>query len=636
MSGNIKGITISFRGDTTKLDSALRKINTETRNLDKELRAVDKALKFNPSNVELWRQKQDLLNQKLKETNEKVALIRETLKKVESGEIEMAASDTAKLKRELIETESKAKYVEAELKAIGNVNLKAVGEQFQQVGGKIQGVGQKMRGLSVAGAAATTAIGTLAYKAGKSADDLNTLSKVTGISTGKLQQYKAAADLVDVSVEAMAKSNQKLKKSMYSAENGGKKQAAAFEELGVSVTDANGNFRDSEDVFQDVITALGTVEDETKREALAQTLMGKSASELNPLIEDQGETYKQVSETLKKYNLDFVDQETIDKANEFNDSLDTMKLIGQVALEQVGTNLAGYLAPVLEKIVNWVGKIAEWLGKLDPKVLTVIATIGGLVAVLAPLLITIGKISTGIGAIIKVIGVIGPAITGLAAGPMLGIVAAIAAVVAIGVALYKNWDKIKAAAKSLGEAIKTKWNNIKESVTGAVKGLKEAVAGAWDTIKTKTKNAWEVVKTAITSPFKKAKETLDGIIEKIKNLFPIDLSNFFGKIKLPHISWDWEEVGDFFSIPKISIDWYKKGGIFDSPTIAGIGEAGPEAVVPLDKLWNKLDAIAESGSNAPVINVYAPQGMDVNQLAAKIDAILARREKQRTMAYGGI
>ena len=68
MSGNIKGITIRFEADTTKLDKSLREINNNTKKLDKELRNVDKALKFNPTSVELWRQKQDLLNKKIEET----------------------------------------------------------------------------------------------------------------------------------------------------------------------------------------------------------------------------------------------------------------------------------------------------------------------------------------------------------------------------------------------------------------------------------------------------------------------------------------------------------------------------------------------------------------------------------------
>ena len=56
------------------------------------------------------------------------------------------------------------------------------------------------------------------------------------------------------------------------------------------------------------------------------------------------------------------------------------------------------------------------------------------------------------------------------------------------------------------------------------------------------------------------------------------------------------------TVPHLSVDWYAQGGIFDSPTIAGIGEAGPEAVVPLDKFWDKLEHL--QGETNIVINIF--------------------------------
>ena len=108
MAGTIKGITIEFRGDTTSLDDALRKITNETKALDKTMAQVNRGLKFNPSSVELWRQKQDLLNKKLQETEEKAGVLRDTLKKVDAGEIELSAEETAQLRRELIEADRKS------------------------------------------------------------------------------------------------------------------------------------------------------------------------------------------------------------------------------------------------------------------------------------------------------------------------------------------------------------------------------------------------------------------------------------------------------------------------------------------------------------------------------------------------
>lgn len=610
-SGKIKGITIQFDGDTTKLGKALKDIDSKTRNLDKELGQVNKALKFNPTNVDLWRQKQQLLNEKVSETKKRLDALKAAQSQMDAAGVDKSSAEYRELQREIITTESKLKNFEGQLREVGNANLKALSEQFKDVGGKIEGVGRSLTGVSTAAAGVVAGLGAAAYKAGQAADDLNTLSKVTGIGTEELQKYGYAADLVDVSVEAIAKSNKKLTKNAYEAANGSKSQAEAFKAIGVSVTDSNGHLRDSEAIFQDVITNLGKMTNETERDAIAQQLMGKSAAELNPLIEDGGETYKMVADTLKKYDLDFVDQKTLDGANEFNDSLDKMKLIGSVALSDVSSRLAVYLAPALDKVVDLVGKFAKWLSELSPETLTVIGTIAGLIAILAPLLITIGKLATGISSIINLVNLVGGATTALSLGPMVGIVAAVGAAIAIGVLLYKNWDKIKAAAQALGTKIKSVWNDIK----------------------TATANAWNSIKEKITAPFKKAKETIEGIIDKIKSWFPIKIGNIFKKIKLPHFSIDGKFSLSPPSVPHINIDWYKNGGIFDAPTIAGIGEAGPEAVVPLDKFWDKLDAMQMGG---PTINVYASPGMDVNQLALKVEQRLVQLQKQRTKAYGGI
>lgn len=660
-SGNIKGITIQFDGDTTKLGKALKDVDSKTRNIDKELKQVNNALKFNPTNVDLWRQKQQLLNDKVSETSKRLDALKQAQKEMDAQGVDKASSEYRELQREIITTESKLSNFNTQLREVGNANLKALSEQFKSIGSSLESAGQAMIPFSAAGAAAAAGIGTLAYKSGTAADDVNTLSKVTGIATDELQKYGYAADLVDVSVESVAKANKKLAKNAYSAANGSKSQAAAFEAIGVSVTDSNGQLRDSEDIFQDVLKSLGQMTNETERDAIAQQLMGKSAAELNPLIEDGGETYKMVADTLKKYNLDYVDQATLDKANQFNDSLDTMKLIGQVALSQVGSQLAGYLAPALEKVVDLVGKFANWISKLDPEVLTIIATIGGVLAVVAPLLITLGKVATGISAIINVVNLAGGAIGALSAGPLLGVVAVVAAVVAAGILLYKNWDKIKATAEALGAKLKsiwntiktatvTAWNNVKTAITtpftnakntisNLIDTVKTKVSNAWDTIKTKTQNAWTTVRDAILKPFNWAKDKIEGIIDTIKDFFPIKLGKIFKGIKLPHFDVEWSSIeafGKTINYPSgFDIDWYKRGGIFDSPSVIGVGEAGPEAVVPLDKFWDKLDNM-QTGGDEITINVYATPGMDVNQLALKVEQRLVQLQKQRTKAYGTI
>lgn len=573
MAGNIKGITISFRGDTTQLDKSLRQINNETRSIDKELNQVNKSLKFNPTNVELWRQKQQLLTQKVSETKEKLDLLKQAQAQMDNDDsVDKTSKEYRELQRDIIETESKVKNFENQLRQVGNVNLRAASEQVKELGGKLESAGQALMPLSAAGAAVAGGIGALAYKSGQAADDLNTLSKVTGISTYELQKYNAAADLVDVSTEAIAKSHAKLSKNMAAAANGSKTQAAAFEQLGVKVTNADGSLRDSDAVFQDVITALGGMKNETERDALAMQLMGKSAMELNPLIEDQGETYKNVADTLAKYNLDFVDQETLDKANEFNDELDMMKVLGTTSLSIVGAQLAEYLAPALEKVVELMGKLAEWLSGLDPRLLTVIGAIAALVAGIAPLLIILGKVAFGISSIMSLMSTLGLSF-GALMGPVGIVIGIIAALIAIGVLLYKNWDVIKAKLTA----------------------LKDWFATTFDAIKNKTVAVFNAIKNAIMTPIRTAVDFVRNMINKIKGFFNFKVS--LPHIKLPHFSikpkgW---KLSDLLkgSIPHLGIDWYAQGGIFNSPSVIGVGEAGPEAVLPIEKLQVMLGSMAD-------------------------------------------
>lgn len=654
--GNIKGITITFAGDTTRLDQALRKVKRSTKDIDSELKKVNSSLKFNPTNVTLWGQKQDLLKAKIEQTKKNLEDLKNTQAQLDAQNVDKNSEAYRAVQREIIATESKLKSFESELKSIGNINLRAASEQFKEWGSQLESAGQKMRGLSAAGAAVVAALGAIAYKSGTAADDLNTLSKVYSINTTDLQKYAVAADLVDVSVEDIARSHVKLEKSMYSAQNGSKSQTEAFDKLGVSITNADGSLRSSDEVWQDTITALGQMTNETERDAIAQQLMGKSAAQLNPLIEDQGETYKNLTDTLAKYDLDFVDQETLDGANQFNDALDTMKAIGSVAISTIGSQLAAYLAPALEKVVDWVGRLAQWLTTLSPEVLTVIGIIAAVVAAIAPVLIVLGKLATGISAILNLANMLGVGI-GALAGPVGIAIAVIAALIAIGVLLYKNWDTIKSKATEVKnwvvaqwKALKAQvaaifngikaqalaiWNGIKSAVSTAANAIKSAVSGAFNRLKGSVSATWNAIKNAITNPIQTAVGLVRAAISKIKGI--INGAHFsLPHIKLPHFSVSGKLSLKPPSVPHISVSWYKTGGIFDEPTIAGIGEAGPEAVVPLDQLWKKLDAIAAAAaqSDSPTIVINAAPGMDINQIASAVEQVLVRREKQRVKAWG--
>lgn len=667
MAGNIKGITIEFNGEDKGLKSVMRNLSKDAKSFDTELRQIDKSLKFNPNNVTLMGQKLNVLTDAAQNADKRVKDLKDAQAQLDAQNVDKNSKEYRELEREIIKAENQQKNYNKELN-----KLKAAMSPLGQASAKMKSLGDAatkagnaLKGVSMAAAGIDVALGALAYKSGAAADDLNTMAKVTGISTQELQKYKAAADLVDVSVETIAKSQTKMKKSMLSAQQGSKNMEGAFKTLGVSVEDSNGHLRSQDEVFTDVISALGKMQNETERDALAMQIFGKSASELNPLIEDNGETYKMVADIFKNNNLELVDQETIDKANAFNDEIDKIKATWGAALQSVGMQLAGYLAPAMEKIGTLIQSIAGWLSQLDPAVLTVIGIIAGVVAALAPVLIIVGKVATGISAIMSLMSTLGVTL-GALAGPVGIVIGVIAALIAIGVLLYKNWDKIKEYAGIVKDWVVKTWTQLKTSVTNIFNAVKTTATTVWTNIKTTITNIVTGIKTAITNAFTSAKNTVSNIFNTIRTIavgawtgikyaitHPIDaavlavklaiakIKSFFSglKLQLPHIKLPHFKLSGKLSlappsVPKLSIDWYKNGGIFTQPTIfggVGVGEAGAEAVLPLKKLWSEMDKRFNQPSI--VINVNAPQGMDVNELAAEVERRLINSTKRRKQAW---
>lgn len=635
---DVKGITIEFSGDTSKLDKALRKVREDARGIDADLKSVNRALKFNPKNAELLAQKQGLLRQKVQQTTTSLKELTDLQNEWDTQNVDKQSPQYQRLRREIIATESKLKHYNAELR---KANLEAnkvyrLGGAFKEVGGKISAAGQSLRAVSAAAAAATVAMGGLTYKAAEMADDLNTLSKRTGISTKELQMYAATADLVDVSVEDMAKSHQRLKKSMANESN-----AKYFEQLGVATRNADGSLRDVNEVFDDTIKALGSMENETERDAVAMALMGRSATNLNPLIEDGGRTYEKVSKMMKKYGLEPVSQKDLDRANKFKDSIDTIKLLVTQAAQIIGTKIAGHLVPMVDKLVKKVAKFSEWLAKRNPKTLSAIMAITGAVALLSPALIILGKVITMVGTAmqvaVKVVNGLSSAMAFLAANPIVLVIAAIAALVAAFVILWKKSEAFRNFWINL-------WNGIKTTVTGAVNFIKSAFGGIFAAIK-KTfagwnsfwSGLWNGVKakfSSIGSSFGNAiggavKAAVNGAISKVERI----INTAIALINAAISAVDKITPGKLGRVKPLNLPRLAEGGILRGARTVIAGEAGPEAIIPLDKLFKQMDKMAEEINGGVVINVYGAAGQSVNELAAEVERRLIAAQKRRSMAW---
>lgn len=163
MAQKIKGITIEIGGDTTKLDKALGEVNSKTRQLQSELKGVNSLLKMDPKNVTLLKQKQDLLNQSIANTKEKLNTLKtaqiQVQEQFDKGQI--TEEQYRDFQREIVATENKLKSLTTELKNFGSVGaqqIAAVGQKMQDVGGKIESAGKKLSLFSAGSTVALTAV----------------------------------------------------------------------------------------------------------------------------------------------------------------------------------------------------------------------------------------------------------------------------------------------------------------------------------------------------------------------------------------------------------------------------------------------------------------------------------------------
>ncbi len=193
--------------------------------------------------------------------------------------------------------------------------------------------------------------------------------------------------------------------------------------------------------------------------------------------------------------------------------------------------------------------------------------------------------------------------------------------------LSEKWTAISTGAKDIWESLKsdagTKWLGITTTIKTAVALGKTGITDAWDTVKTGVKDVWDKVVDIVKSPITTAYDWVVDKIEDFKDLFDFDwkLPDF----KLPTIDVVWNDVGWGIKIPSLSLNWNALGGIFDEPTIfgtraglQGVGEAGPEAILPLDTLWAEMSARLKSG---------------MREIFAETKADNARQEEQLVRAF---
>lgn len=357
-------------------------------------------------------------------------------------------------------------------------------------------------------------------------------------------------------------------------------------------------------------------------------LLGDSAENFNGVLEQMQNSAGATNTAFEK--LDTNSTKIKKATNELkNDAID------------LGTTLMEELTPIIENIAEKISQFTEWFNGLSESEKQMIIQIGLIVAAIGPLLIVLGTVVSSGAKIIGGIPVIAKGLSGLfgiiAANPVLAIITAI--VIAV-FTLWTTCDEFREGVLEGIDILKTvltagydfcvelgeeKLGRIQDAYEKHGGGITGILAASWQTWKEIWSTGFDVidkltggkltgVKNKFWSKFEEIKNVVKNALDAVKRFFAGEWPT--PKIKMPHfkISPPGWSIGDLVkgSIPRLSVNWHAKGAILNRPTVINqsgntidvAGEAGPEAVTPIETL-KKYVREEVRANNADMIKALA-------------------------------
>lgn len=508
-------------------------------------------------------------------------------------------------------------------------------------------------GFAALGAAGAAALGKSISDVSKYGDHVDKMSQKIGFSAEGFQKWDYVLNRAGTSIDSMAP-------VMKTLSNAAVSNSKAFQELGISQEEVAN--MSQEELFGKTIEALSGMEEGAERTALASKLLGRGASELAPLINGGTDAIEEQMKMAEEYGMVMSD-EGVKASADFVDAQTTL----QGTITGFKNRVTAEFLPAATDVVNGIAKmfagdmsglddirngIGEFVGSIAqhvPEMIEngkqmIVGFIQGVIERLPDMATSaadairsfaegFGQNSEGGSELIQKAGELmlslGQALMNAAGVIFPALIEAIWAFFSntdwLGLSLTVAQNLFDGFLTILPQAIDFIGNFVANVLDiFGFHGLAEQVRGIFDDIKSK-----------ITQPIEDAKNVVDNAVQKIKGLFPIDIGKILDNIRLPKINVDGGEapyglMGKGYP-PSFDISWNAKGGIFDGASIIGVGEAGPEAVIPLssDRMRPFARAIAEEiGGTGGTYTIVVPVEIDGREVA-RSTATFTRAELRR-------
>lgn len=398
MPSNI-GPKIGVEGESD-FRKSIQNINSNLKTLTAETKAVTSAFIGNENSMEALTAKSEVLAKKSEALNTKLDAQKARLKELDDAGVDPTSESYQKLQRDIYNTQAELNKNEAEIQGT-KVAMDQMADGADDAGDSAEEMGKKgseagkllkanlaseaivagVKALASAIKEGVKALGDMIVESAQAADEINTLAKTTGLSTEEIQKFQYASDLIDVSLDTLTGSMTKLTNNMDAARGGTGAAAAAFERLGVSIVDGNGELRDRNEVFNETINALGEITNATERDAVAMDIFGKSAQDLNPLILGGADALQQLGTQAEETGL-ILSQDALNDLNSVNDALDIFKATTKGAGNALTAAFAGQASGALATLTGYVQKLVkafqaqDWgsIGSIIGEVVTEIST----------------------------------------------------------------------------------------------------------------------------------------------------------------------------------------------------------------------------------------------------------------------